>query len=74
MSPPGAGPLDPLANVMVHCGDIRIALGLPFKPDSQRGVLVLDFLTGLWRVAFVSRGLMRGLPSVRIVHTEDAAN
>jgi uncharacterized protein (TIGR03083 family) len=63
MSPPGAGPLDPLADVLVlvHGGDIRIPLGLPFKPDAERACAAVDFLTGPWRFAFVSRGLLKGL-------------
>jgi uncharacterized protein (TIGR03083 family) len=33
ISPPLFGPLEPLADVLVHGGDIRIPLGLPFAPD-----------------------------------------
>lgn len=44
LSPPGAGPLDPLADVLVHAGDIRIPLGFPFEPDPERVALALDFL------------------------------
>jgi hypothetical protein len=40
------GPLDPLADVLVHGGDIRISLGLPFSPQPERVELALDFLTG----------------------------
>ena len=61
MSPPGAGPLDPLADVMIHSGDIRIPLGLPFHPDGKRAALALDFLAGPWCFAFVPRGLLKGL-------------
>lgn len=61
MSPPGAGPLDPLADVLVHGGDIRIPLGLPFQPDAERACAAIDFLDGAWRFALVSRGLLNGL-------------
>ena len=33
LSPPVTGPLSGLADVLVHGGDIRIPLGLPFDPD-----------------------------------------
>ena len=32
IDPPLFGPLDPLADVLVHTGDIRIPLGLPSNP------------------------------------------
>lgn len=60
-SPPGAGPLDPLADLLVHSGDVRIPLGLPFLPDTARACAALDFLTGRWRFALVSRNLSNGL-------------
>ena len=61
VSPPGAGPLDPLADVLVHAGDIRLPLGLPFEPDQERAALALDFLTGHWRFALTRFGLIRRL-------------
>lgn len=61
MSPPGAGPLDPLADVLIHSGDIRIALGLPFEPERERAAMALDFATGPWRFAFVPRRVLHGL-------------
>lgn len=61
ISPPLFGPLDPLADVLVHSGDMRIPLGLPFKPDPQRAALAMDFLTGRWPFAFVALGLLRGI-------------
>ncbi len=61
MSPPGAGPLDPLMDVLVHSGDIRIPLGLSFQPDKERAALALDFLTGPWRFAVVPRSLLKRL-------------
>ena len=38
LSPPITGPLSGLADVLVHGGDIRIPLGLPFDPDPQLAV------------------------------------
>ncbi|MBV8788817.1 MAG: maleylpyruvate isomerase family mycothiol-dependent enzyme [Mycobacterium sp.] len=61
LSPPLFGPLDPLADVMVHGGDMRIPLGLPFVPDPQRAALAMDFLTGPWPFAFVPVGRLRGI-------------
>ena len=61
VSPPGVGPLDPLADVLVHSGDIKLPLGLPFDPAQERAVLALDFLTGPWRFAFTRLNLLRGL-------------
>ncbi|WP_327100674.1 maleylpyruvate isomerase family mycothiol-dependent enzyme [Nocardia vinacea] len=61
ISPPLFGPLDPLADIVVHSGDIRIPLGLPFAPDPRRAGLALDFLTGPWRIGFVPLGRLRGI-------------
>jgi uncharacterized protein (TIGR03083 family) len=61
LSPPVFGPLDPLADILVHSGDIRIPLGLPFSPRPERTELALDFLTRPWRIGFVPRGRLRGL-------------
>jgi uncharacterized protein (TIGR03083 family) len=61
VSPPLFGPLDPLADVLVHGGDIRISLGLPFSPQPERVELALDFLTGQWRFGFVPLGRLRGI-------------
>jgi uncharacterized protein (TIGR03083 family) len=61
VSPPGVGPLDPLTDVLVHSGDIKIPLGLPFDPDEERAVLALDFLTGPWRFALTRVKLLRGI-------------
>lgn len=61
IDPPLLGPLDPLADVLVHSGDIRIPLGLPFQPDPQRAALAMDFLTGRWPFAFVPLGRLRGI-------------
>jgi uncharacterized protein (TIGR03083 family) len=61
ISPPLFGPLDPLADVLVHGGDIRIPLGLPFEPDPKLAALALDFLTGPWPFGFVPLGRLRGI-------------
>jgi uncharacterized protein (TIGR03083 family) len=61
ISPPLFGPLDPLADVLVHSGDIRIPLGLPFNPNPVRAALALDFLTGPWPFGFVPLGQLRGI-------------
>jgi uncharacterized protein (TIGR03083 family) len=61
LSPPLFGPLDPLSDILVHGGDIRIPLGLPFNPDPQRSALALDFLTRPWRFGFVPLGRLRGI-------------
>jgi uncharacterized protein (TIGR03083 family) len=61
ISPPLFGPLDPLADVLVHGGDIRIPLGLPFAPDPQLAALAMDFLTGPWPFGFVPLGRLRGI-------------
>ena len=61
ISPPLFGPLDPLADVLVHSGDIRIPLGLPFEPDPRLVGLAMDFLTGPWPFGFVPAGRLRGI-------------
>ena len=61
LSPPITGPLSGLADVLVHGGDIRIPLGLPFDPDPQRAAWALDFLTGRRALGFVPRSRVRGL-------------
>jgi len=61
ISPPRFGPLDPLADILVHSGDIRIALGLPFEPDVERVAQAMEFLTGRWPFGFVPLGRLRGV-------------
>jgi uncharacterized protein (TIGR03083 family) len=61
ISPPLSGPLGPLADVLVHTGDIRIPLGLPFAPDPQLAASAMDFLTGPWSFGFVPLGRLRGI-------------
>ena len=61
ISPPLFGPLDPLADVLVHGGDIGVPLGLPFQPDPQLAALAMDFLTGPWPFGFVPVVRRRGI-------------
>jgi uncharacterized protein (TIGR03083 family) len=61
LSPPLFGPLDPLADILVHAGDIRIPLGMPFEPDPELAALALDFLTGPWPFGFVPLGRLWGI-------------
>src|SRR5690348_3096493 len=61
LSPPVTGPLSGLTDVLVHGGDIRIPLGIPFDPDPELVSLALDFLTGRRALAFVPFGRLRGI-------------
>lgn len=61
ISPPLFGPVGPLADILVHGGDIRIPLGLPFQPDPELAALAMDFLTGMWPFGFVPVGRLRGV-------------
>jgi uncharacterized protein (TIGR03083 family) len=61
ISPPLFGPLDPLADALVHSGDVRIPLGQPFRPDPQLAALAMDFLTGPWPFGFVPLRRLRGI-------------
>jgi uncharacterized protein (TIGR03083 family) len=61
VDPPLFGPLDPLADVLVHLGDITIPLGLTYRPDPRLVTLALDFLSGPWPFGFVRLGLLRGI-------------
>lgn len=61
LSPPLFGPLDPLADILIHGGDIRIPLNLPFEPEPELAALALDFLTGRWPFGFVPLGRLWGI-------------
>lgn len=61
VSPPLFGPRDPLADVLVHSGDIRIPLGLSYDPNPSVTSFALDFLAGPWPFGFVPLGRLRGL-------------
>jgi uncharacterized protein (TIGR03083 family) len=58
---PVFGPRGPLADILVHTGDVRIALGLPFEPDLPHSESAMDFLTGGWPIGFVPLGRLRGI-------------
>jgi len=61
LSPPVLGPVAVLADTLIHGGDIRIPLGLPFEPDAGQVASVMDFLTGAWPFAFVPLGRLSGI-------------
>jgi uncharacterized protein (TIGR03083 family) len=61
LSPPVFGPVAPFADILIHGGDIRIPLSLPFDPDPEDVALALDFLTGPWPYGFVPLGRLRGI-------------
>ena len=61
LSPPVFGPVAPFADILIHGGDIRIPLSLPFEPDPQRVAIALDFLTGPWPFGFVPLGRLWGI-------------
>jgi uncharacterized protein (TIGR03083 family) len=61
VSSPVFGPRGPLADILVHSGDVRIPLGLPFEPDVGYAESAMDFLTGRWPIAFVPVGRLRGI-------------
>ena len=61
LSPPVFGPAAPFADILIHAGDIRIPLGLPFEPDPEQVALALDFLTGPWPFGFVPLGRLWGI-------------
>lgn len=59
--PPPRGHVGPLADVLVHSGDMRIPLGLPFDPDPDQAAMALDFLVGPSAFDMVSRGQLNGI-------------
>ena len=61
LSPPGVGPVAVLTDILIHGGDIRIPLGLPFEPDAGQVASALDFLTGTWPLAVVPLGRLSGI-------------
>ncbi|WP_293001713.1 maleylpyruvate isomerase family mycothiol-dependent enzyme [Mycobacterium sp.] len=61
VSSPLFGPRGPLADILVHSGDVRIALGMPFEPDPRHAVPAMDFLTGPWPIGFVPPRRLRGI-------------
>jgi uncharacterized protein (TIGR03083 family) len=61
LSPPITGPLSGLTDVLVHSGDMKVPLGVPFEPNRERVALALDFLTSRRALGFVPRGRLRGI-------------
>ena len=61
LSPPITGPLSGLTDVLVHGGDIRIPLGLPFEPDPQLCALRSTFSPESRALGFVPFGRLRGI-------------
>jgi uncharacterized protein (TIGR03083 family) len=61
VSPPLAGPRDPLADILVHQGDVRLALAMDFAPDPELADEALEFLTGRFAFGFVPRSRLSGL-------------
>ncbi|MEV3903406.1 maleylpyruvate isomerase family mycothiol-dependent enzyme [Mycobacterium sp. NPDC050551] len=61
LSPPVAGPLSGLADVLVHGGDMRIPLGIEHRPDPLLVARVIDFLTGPTQIGFFPRRRLRGI-------------
>jgi uncharacterized protein (TIGR03083 family) len=58
--PPRVGPVAPLADLLIHGGDIRIPLGIAFAPPAADLEVVLDFLAAA-PYGFVPKGLLSGL-------------
>jgi uncharacterized protein (TIGR03083 family) len=61
LRPPVFGPVAPFADILIHGGDIRIPLSLPFEPDPQQVAIALDFLTEPWPFGFVPLGRLWGI-------------
>ena len=66
-SPPVVGPRGPLADGLVHEGDMRVPLGLRHTPEPADVALALEFITTGRPVGFVPKGALRGL---RLVATD----
>src|SRR5262249_20259290 len=60
-SPPPGGDRGPLADVLVHSGDIRIPLGLPFEPDPQLAAVAMDRLTQSTPTGLAPVSRLRGI-------------
>ncbi len=58
---PVFGPRGPLADILVHTGDVRMALGLVFDPDAAHAVSAMDFVTSGWPIGFMPLGRLRGI-------------
>jgi uncharacterized protein (TIGR03083 family) len=66
-TPPVTGYRAPLAEVLVHEGDMRIPLGLPYRPDPESVRHALELFTTGRPFGFVPRGRLSGL---RLVATD----
>jgi uncharacterized protein (TIGR03083 family) len=60
-SPPPRGDRGPLADVLVHSGDIRIPLGLPFEPDPHLVAEALNRLTQSTPTGLAPVSRLRGI-------------
>jgi uncharacterized protein (TIGR03083 family) len=60
-SPGPHGYRGPLADVLVHSGDIRIPLALPFEPEPQLAAEALDRLTQSTPTGLVPLSRLRGI-------------
>lgn len=65
--PPVIGPRGPLADLLVHAGDIALPLGLDHDPDPAHVGIALEFLRTGHPWWFFPRGRLRGL---RLVATD----
>ncbi|WP_301122200.1 maleylpyruvate isomerase family mycothiol-dependent enzyme [Mycolicibacterium fortuitum] len=61
LSPPIAGPMSGLTDVLVHGADMRIPLGIPHRPDPQHVARVLDFLTSRTQLGFFPHRRLHGI-------------
>jgi uncharacterized protein (TIGR03083 family) len=60
-APPVVGPAGPLTDVLVHHGDMRLPLQMPYDPPPAHVRPALEFVTEGRPVGFVARGVLRGL-------------
>jgi uncharacterized protein (TIGR03083 family) len=59
--PPPHAPSARLSEILTHSADIRIPLGLDFRPDPQLPATALDFLTTPMSAGLMPLGRLRGL-------------
>ena len=60
-APPGAGPVAPLTDLIVHGLDVRRPLGIPRRIPEDRTRAALDFLVGKRALGFVKSSWLPGL-------------
>ncbi|TDP92080.1 maleylpyruvate isomerase family mycothiol-dependent enzyme [Labedaea rhizosphaerae] len=63
MHPPGIGAVGPMTDLLVHEGDMRLPLGLPFDPPLPLVAEALGFLSGR-APGFVPKGRLAGIKLV----------